>query len=85
MAVSQPASCSSIDLAGLPARILEALPGLVAVCREPPASAPCAVAFEEAELRVREGRERAGLRGSGSLVGCCSVLFGMQCGRRSAL
>ena len=54
MAVSQSASCSSIDLAGLPARILEALSGLVAVCREPLASAPCAAAFEEAELRVRE-------------------------------
>ncbi len=68
MAVSQSASCSSIDLAGLPARILEALSGLVAVCREPPASAPCAVAFEEAELRVRESVNALGCEVPGAWV-----------------
>ena len=62
MAVSQPASCSSIDLAGLPAGVLEALSRLVAVCREPLASAPCAGAFEEAELACPGECERAGLR-----------------------
>lgn len=68
MAVSQSASCSSIDLAGLPARILEALSGLVAVCREPLASAPCAAAFEEAELRVRESVNALGCEVLGAWV-----------------
>ena len=54
MAVSQLASCSSIDLAGLPARGAEARSVLVAVCRERLGSAPRAAAFEQAELRVRE-------------------------------
>lgn len=68
MAVSQSAPCSSIDLAGLPARILEALSGLVAVCREPLASAPCAAAFEEAELRVRESVNALGCAVLGSWI-----------------
>ena len=46
MPVSQPALSSSIDLSGLPGRVAEALAELVAVCREPLASAPCAAAFE---------------------------------------
>ena len=54
MPVSQPALSSSIDLSGLPGRVAEALAELVAVCREPLASAPCAAVFEETELRVRE-------------------------------
>ena len=68
MAFSQSASCSSIDLAGLPARILEALSGLDAVCREPPASAPYADAFEEAELRVRESANALGCEVLGAWV-----------------
>ena len=68
MAVSQSASCSSIDLAGLPARVLEALSELVAVCREPLASAPCAAAFEEAELRVRESVNALGCEVLGAWV-----------------
>ena len=68
MAVSQSASCSSIDLAGLPARILEALAGLVTVCREPLVSAPCAAAFEEAELRVRESVNALGCEVLGAWV-----------------
>ncbi len=68
MAVSQSASCLSIDLSGLPARVLEALSGLVAVCREPLASAPCADAFEEAELRVRESVNALGREVLGSWI-----------------
>ena len=68
MAVSQSASCPSIDLAGLPARMLEALAGLVALCREPLASAPCAAAFEEAELRVRESVNALGCEVLGAWV-----------------
>lgn len=52
MPVSQSAPSSSIDLSALPAGVAEALAGLVAVCREPHASEPCAAALEEAELRV---------------------------------
>ena len=84
MAVSQSASCSSIDLAGVPARILEALAGLVAVCREPLASAPCAAAFEEAELRVRESVNALGCEVLGAWVeglddGALRVERGGQC------
>ena len=53
MPVSQPALSSSIDLSDLPARVLEALAGLAAVCRAPLASEPCPAAFEEMEQRVR--------------------------------
>ena len=54
MPVSQPALSSSIDLTGLPVRVLEALTGLAAVCRAPLAAEPCPAAFEEAEHRIRE-------------------------------
>ncbi len=54
MPVSQPALSSSIDLSGLPARVLEALTGLTAVCRAALALEPCPAAFEEVERRVRE-------------------------------
>ena len=52
MTVSQSASCPSIDVSCLSARVVEALADLIAVCRALPASVPSA--FEEAELRVRE-------------------------------
>ena len=52
MTVSQSASCPSIDLSGLPARVAEELAALIAVCRALSASVPSA--FEEAELRIRE-------------------------------
>ena len=68
MAVSQSALSSSIDLSALPARVAEALACLVAVCHEPLASAPCAAAFEEAELRVRESVNALGCEVLGAWV-----------------
>ena len=68
MAVSQSASCSSIDLAGLPARVLETLSRLLAVCRRPLAYAPCAATFQEAELRVRESVNALGCEVLGAWV-----------------
>ena len=68
MPVSQPAQSSSIDLSGLPARVLEALTGLAAVCRAPLASEPCPAAFEEVELRVRESVNALGCEVLGSWI-----------------
>ena len=68
MPVSQPALSSSIDVSGLPGRVVEALAGLVSVCREPLASAPWAAAFEEAELRVRESVNALGCEVLGAWV-----------------
>ena len=68
MPVSQPAQSSSIDLSGLPARVLEALTGLAAVCRAPLASAPCPAAFEEVEQRVRESVNALGCEVLGSWI-----------------
>ena len=68
MPVSQPALSSSIDLSGLPARVLEALTGLAAVCRAPLASEPCPAAFEEVERRVRESVNTLGCEVLGSWI-----------------
>ena len=68
MPVSQSASCSSIDLSGLPDRVAEALAGLAAVCREPLASEPCGAVFEEAERRVRESVNALGCEVLGAWI-----------------
>ena len=68
MPVSQPAQCSSIDLSGLPARVLEALTGLAAVCRAPLAAEPCPAAFEEVEQRVRESVNALGCEVLGAWI-----------------
>ena len=68
MPVSQSASCSSIDLSGLPDRVVEALAGLTAVCREPLASEPCVAVFEEAERRVRESVNALGCEVLGAWI-----------------
>ena len=68
MPVSQSASCSSIDVSGLPDRVAEALAGLAAVCREPLASEPCAAVFEEAERRVRESVNALGCEVLGAWI-----------------
>ena len=68
MPVSQPALSSSIDLSGLPVRVLEALTGLAAVCRAPLASEPCVAAFEEAEHRIRESVNALGCEVLGAWI-----------------
>ena len=68
MPVSQSGPSSSIDLSALPARVSEALAGLVAVCREPLASAPCPAAFEEMEQRVRASVNALGCEVLGAWV-----------------
>ncbi len=68
MPVSQPVQPSSIDLSGLPARVLEALTGLAAVCRAPLAVEPCPAAFEEAEHRIRESVNALGCEVLGSWI-----------------
>ena len=68
MPVSQPVQSSSIDLSGLPSRVLEALTGLAAVCRAPLASQPCPAAFEEVERRVRESVNALGREVLGSWI-----------------
>ena len=54
MAVSPPPAPSSIDLSGLPPRVVEAAARVLALCREELRSEPRPEAPEEAELRVRE-------------------------------
>lgn len=66
MPVPQPTLSSSIDLSGLPDRVLEALTGSAAVCRAPLASQPCPAAFEEVEQRVRESLNALGCEVPGS-------------------
>ncbi|MCY4503927.1 MAG: hypothetical protein OXE57_20555 [Alphaproteobacteria bacterium] len=68
MPVSQPALSSSIDLTGLPVRVLEALTGLAAVCRAPLAAEPCPAAFEEAEHRIRESVNALGCEVLGAWI-----------------
>lgn len=68
MPVSQPALSSSIDLTGLPVRVLEALTGLTAVCRAPLAAEPCPAAFEEAEHRIRESVNALGCEVLGAWI-----------------
>ena len=68
MPVSQPALSSSIDLTGLPVRVLEALTGLAAVCRAPLAAEPCLAAFEEAEHRIRESVNALGCEVPGAWI-----------------
>ena len=52
MAVSPPPAPSSIDLSGLPPRVVEAAARVLALCREELRSEPRPEAPEEAELRV---------------------------------
>ena len=54
MAVSPPPASSSIDLSGLPPRVVEAAARVLALCREELRSEPRPEAPEEVELRVRE-------------------------------
>ena len=54
MAVSPPPAPSSIDLSGLPPRVVEAAGRVLALCREELRSEPRPEAPEEVELRVRE-------------------------------
>ena len=54
MAVSPPPAPSSIDLSGLPPRVVEAAARVLALCREELRSEPRPEALEEVELRVRE-------------------------------
>ena len=54
MAVSPPPAPSSIDLSGLPPRVVEAAARVLALCREELRSEPRPEAPEEVELRVRE-------------------------------
>ena len=53
MAVSPPPAPSSIDLSGLPPRVVEAAARVLALCREELRSEPRPEAPEEVELRVR--------------------------------
>ena len=53
-AVSPPPAPSSIDLSGLPPRVVEAAARVLALCREELRSEPRPEAPEEVELRVRE-------------------------------
>ncbi len=68
MPVSQPAQSSSIDLSGLPARVLEALTGLATVCRAPLPAEPCPAAFEEMERRVQAKVNALGCEVLGSWI-----------------
>ena len=54
MAVSPPPAPSSIDLSGLPPRVVEAAARVLALCREELRSEPRPEAPEAVELRVRE-------------------------------
>ena len=54
MAVSPPPAPSSIDLSGLPPRVVETAARVLALCREELRSEPRPEAPEEVELRVRE-------------------------------
>ena len=54
MSVSQSPAPSSIDLTGLPAGVGDVVAQAVAFCHEQCRSEPSPVAFEEAEVRVRE-------------------------------
>ena len=54
MAVSPPPAPSSIDLSGLPPRVVEAAARVLALCREELRSEPRPEVPEEVELRVRE-------------------------------
>ena len=54
MAVPPPPAPSSIDLSGLPPRVVEAATRVLALCREELRSEPRPEAPEEVELRVRE-------------------------------
>ena len=54
MAVSPPPAPSSIDLSGLPPRVVEAAARVLALCREALRSEPRPEAPEAVELRVRE-------------------------------
>ena len=59
MSVSQSPAPSSIDLTGLPAGVGDVVAQAVAFCHEQCRSEPSPVAFEEAEVRVREMDVRA--------------------------
>ena len=58
MPVSPPPAPSSIDVSGLPPRIIEATARVFALCREELRSEPRPEAPEEVELRVREATNK---------------------------
>ena len=60
MAVSPPPAPSSIDLSGLPPRVVEAAARVLALCREELRSEPRPEAPEVVELRVREATNEVG-------------------------
>ena len=68
MAVSQPPLPSSIDLSGLPSRVVEAVEQMTAVCHQRLGSERSAEAFEETELRVRESVHALGCE----ILGACA-------------
>ena len=68
MAVSQPPLPSSIDLSGLPSRVVEAVEQMTAVCHQRLGSERSAEAFEETERRVRESVHALGCE----ILGACA-------------
>jgi len=68
MAVSQPRLVSSIDLSGLPPRVVEAVAQMTAVCHQQLGSERSAEAFEETERRVRESIHVLGCE----ILGACA-------------
>ena len=68
MSVSQPRLPSSIDLSGLPPRVVEAVTQMTAVCHRQLGSERSAEAFEETERRVRESMHALGCE----ILGACA-------------
>ena len=68
MSVSQHSPSSSIDLSGLPPRVVEALNQMTAVCHRQLGSDCSAEAFEETERRVLEGVHALGCE----VLGACA-------------
>ena len=73
MSVSPPPAPSSIDLSGLPPRVVEAAARVLALCREELRSEPRPEAPEEVELRVREATNEFARDGL-----CCKPDVGMS-------
>ena len=68
MAVSQPRLSSSIDLSGLPPRVVAAVAQMTAVCHQQLGSERSPGAFEETERRVRESVHALGCE----ILGACA-------------
>ncbi len=68
MAVSQPRLPSSIDLSGLPPRVVQAVAQMTAVCHQQLGSERSFEAFEETERRVRESMHVLGCE----ILGACA-------------